>query len=131
MLEENFFVEKVFTAGVIRDIDEETMAEIRRPYTEPGESRRATLTWPRQIPIEGEPADVAALMDTLSVWMQTNDIPKLFINVEPGQIVFEKDLEILRSWSHATEVTVRGLHHPQEDSPDDIGKALARWYRAL
>ena len=131
VLEENFFVEKVFTAGVIRDIDEETMAEIRRPYTEPGESRRATLTWPRQIPIEGKPADVAALMDTLSVWMQTNDISKLFINVEPGQIVFEKDLEILRSWSHATEVTVRGLHHPQEDSPDDIGKALARWYRAL
>lgn len=131
VLEDNFFVEKVFTAGVIRDIDAETMDEVRRPYRESGESRRATLTWPRQIPIEGEPADVATLMDTLSAWMQTNEIPKLFINVDPGQIVFERDLEILRSWSHSTEVVVRGRHHPQEDSPHDIGKALADWYDAL
>jgi haloalkane dehalogenase len=131
VLEENFFVEKVFTAGVIRDFDEETMTEIRRPYKEAGESRRATLTWPRQIPIAGEPVDVARLTGELSMWMQTNDIPKLFINVEPGQIVFEGDLEILRSWSNHTEVVVRGLHHPQEDSHHDIGKALADWYDAL
>lgn len=131
VLEDNFFVEKVFTAGVIREIDAETMDEVRRPYREPGESRRATLTWPRQIPIEGAPADVAALMESLSAWMQANDIPKLFINVAPGQIVFERDLEILRSWSNSREVVVRGLHHPQEDSPDDIGKALADWYGAL
>ncbi|MEP4379565.1 MAG: haloalkane dehalogenase [Alphaproteobacteria bacterium] len=131
VLEENFFVEKVFTAGVIRDVDEETMAEIRRPYKEPGESRRATLTWPRQIPIEGDPADVAALMETLSAWMQTNNLPKLFINVDPGQIVFERDLEVFRSWSNFEEVVVRGRHHPQEDSPHEIGKALAAWYDAL
>lgn len=131
VLQNNFFVENVFVAGVIREIDAETMNEVRRPYAEPGESRRATLTWPRQIPIEGEPADVAALMDVLSDWMQANDIPKLFINVEPGQIVFEKDLQILRSWSHTTEVTVRGKHHPQEDSPHEIGKALADWYAGL
>jgi haloalkane dehalogenase len=112
VLENNFFVENVFTAGVIREIDEETMNEVRRPYAEPGESRRATLTWPRQIPIEGEPDDVAELMGVLSDWMQTNDVPKLFINVDPGQIVFERDLEILRSWSHTTEVSVRGKHHP-------------------
>jgi len=129
VLENNFFVENVFTAGVIREIDEETMNEVRRPYAEPGESRRATLTWSRQIPIEGEPADVAELMGVLSDWMQTNDVPKLFINVDPGQIVFERDLEILRSWSHTTEVSVRGKHHPQEDSPHEIGKALADWYR--
>lgn len=131
VLENNFFVENVFTAGVIREIDEETMNEVRRPYAEPGESRRATLTWPRQIPIEGEPADVAELMGVLSDWMQTNDVPKLFINVDPGQIVFERDLEILRSWSHTTEVSVRGKHHPQEDSPHEIGRALADWYRGI
>jgi haloalkane dehalogenase len=131
VLENNFFVENVFVAGVIREIDEATMDEVRRPFREPGENRRATLTWPRQIPIEGEPADVAGLMDVLSGWMQTNEIPKLFINVEPGQIVFEKDLEILRSWSHSTAVTVRGKHHPQEDSPHEIGKALADWYAGL
>ena len=131
VLEENFFVEKVFTAGVIREVDDETMTEIRRPYKEAGENRRATLTWPREIPIAGEPADVSRLTHELSDWMTTNDIPKLFINVGPGQIVFEKDLEILRSWSHTTEVTVRGKHHPQEDSPDDIGKALAAWHAGL
>jgi haloalkane dehalogenase len=115
VLVNNFFVENVFTAGVIREIDEETMNEVRRPYAEPCESRRATLTWPRQIPIEGKPADVAELMGVLSDWMVSNNVPKLFINVEPGQIVFERDLEILRSWSHNIEVTVTGKHHPQED----------------
>jgi haloalkane dehalogenase len=131
VLEENFFVEKVFTAGVIREVDDETMTEIRRPYKEAGENRRATLTWPREIPIAGEPADVSRLTHELSDWMTTNDTPKLLINVGPGQIVFEKDLEILRSWSHTTEVTVRGKHHPQEDSPHDIGKALAAWHAGL
>ena len=94
VLEENFFVEKAFTAGVIRDVDEETMTEIRRPYMEAGGNCRATLTWPRQIPIAGEPAGVSRLTGELSTWMQTNDIPKLFINAEPGQIVFEGDLDI-------------------------------------
>ena len=131
VLEENFFVEKVFTAGVMRDIDAETKAEIRRPYAEAGEARRATLTWPRQIPIAGKPKDVAELVDGLAAWMTGNEIPKLFINVEPGQIVFERDLEIIRSWPNQTEVTVRGLHHPQEDSPDDIGAALRDWYASI
>ena len=131
VLENNFFVENVFVAGVIREIDEATMNEVRRPFREAGENRRATLTWPRQIPIEGKPADVAELMDVLSNWMQTNAVPKLFINVEPGQIVFENDLRIIRSWPNQTEVTVRGLHHPQEDSPDAIGRALAAWYDTL
>ena len=131
VLEENFFVEKIFTAGVMRDIDAATMAEIRRPYAEAGEARRATLSWPRQIPIAGEPPDVAALVEGQAVWMAQNDIPKLFINVDPGQIIFERDLAIIRSWPNQTEVTVRGLHHPQEDSPDDIGAALRDWYAAL
>ena len=131
VLEENFFVEKIFTAGVMREIDEETMTEIRRPYAEAGEARRATLSWPRQIPIAGEPKDVTELAEGQAVWMAGNDIPKLFINVEPGQIIFERDLAIIRSWPNQTEVTVRGLHHPQEDSPDDIGAALRDWYAAL
>jgi haloalkane dehalogenase len=131
VLEQNFFVEKVYTAGVTREIDDATMAEIRRPYAEAGENRRATLTWPREIPIEGEPADVTRITDENSAWMAATPVPKLFINVEPGQIVFENDLRIIRSWLNQTEVTVRGLHHPQEDSPDDIGRALAAWYDTL
>lgn len=131
VLEENYFVEKIFTAGVMRDIDEETMAEIRRPYAEPGEARRATLSWPRQIPIAGEPADVAELVEGQAVWMTENTIPKLFVNVDPGQIIFERDLAIIRGWPNQIEVTVRGLHHPQEDSPEDIGTALRDWYATL
>ena len=130
-LEENFFVEKVFTGGVIRDIDEETMDEIRRPYATPGEDRRVTLSWARQIPIEGEPAAVADLVAQNSAWMAAQDFPKLFIHVEPGQIIFDVDLETVRTWPNQTEVTVKGLHHPQEDSPDDIGRALRDWYQGI
>jgi len=131
VLENNYFVEAIFTGGVIRKLDAETMAEIRRPYEGFPENRRPTLTWPRQIPIEGEPKDVAALVDSLAEWMTGNDIPKLFIRAEPGQILFGRDLEIIRSWPNQTEAVVRGLHHPQEDSPDDIGEALRDWYAKL
>lgn len=131
VLEENFFVEKVFVAGVMRDLDEETMAEMRRPYTQAGEARRATLSWVRQIPIEGQPENVAALTEANHLWMISQDIPNLFINVDPGQIIFDIDLERIRSWPNQTEIVVRGLHHPQEDSPDDIGRGLAEWYRKI
>ena len=131
VLEENFFVEKIFTAGVIRKLDAATMDEIRRPYRDAGESRRATLSWPREIPIEGKPADVAATVNGNAAWMAANEVPKLFINVDPGQIVFEDDLRIIRSWPNQTEIVVRGLHHPQEDSPEAIGRGLAEWYDGL
>jgi haloalkane dehalogenase len=131
VLEQNFFVEKVFTAGVMRTLDDATMNEIRRPWREPGENRRATLSWPREIPIEGAPADVARITAENSAWMAANRISKLFVNVDPGQIVFESDLRIIRSWPNQTEITVRGLHHPQEDSPDAIGRGLAAWYETL
>ncbi len=131
VLEDNFFVERVFTGGVIRDVDAATMAEMRRPYTNPGEDRRATLSWVRQIPIAGEPANVADLVAANSAWMAAQEIPKLFINVEPGQIIFDMDLELIRTWPNQTEAIVRGRHHPQEDSPDDMGRALREWYQGL
>ena len=129
VLQDNFFVEQVFTAGVMRDLDEETMSEMRRPYAEPGESRRATLSWVRQIPIEGKPENVAALAEANHEYMVTAHAPKLFIHVDPGHIIFDIDLERIRSWPNQSEIVVRGLHHPQEDSPDDIGRGLADWYR--
>jgi len=131
VLENNYFVEAIFTGGVLRDIDAETMAEIRRPYEGAPENRRPTLTWPRQIPIEGEPPEVAELVDGLSAWMAGTDIAKLFIRAEPGQIIFGQDFDIIASWPNQTTVTVRGLHHPQEDSPDAIGAALRDWYAGL
>ena len=131
VLEDNFFVEAIFTGGVMRDIDDGTMAEIRRPYEGPPENRRPTLTWPRQIPIEGEPKAVAELVDELAAWMAGINVPKLFIRAEPGQIIFGEDFDIIGSWPNQTTIMVTGLHHPQEDSPDDIGAGLARWYRAI
>ena len=131
VLEDNYFVEAIFTGGVMREIDAETMAEIRRPYEGAAENRRPTLTWPRQIPIEGEPKDVAELVERHSAWMAGNEIPKLFIRAEPGQIMFGEDFGIIDSWPNQTTINVRGLHHPQEDSPNDIGKGLAQWYQNL
>jgi haloalkane dehalogenase len=130
-LEENFFVEKVFVGGVMRDLDDETMMEIRRPYKNKGEDRRVTLSWVRQIPIEGKPENVAALLEANSKWMASHEIPKLFIDVKPGQIVFQADLDIIQTWPNQTEITVKGLHHPQEDSPDDIGRGLRDWYQKI
>lgn len=131
VLEDNFFVERVFTGGVMREMDAEAMAEIRRPYEEPGEARRPTLSWVRQIPIAGEPANVAELSERLSAWLATTQFPKLFIQGDPGQIIFGRDLEIIDSWPNQSRITVKGLHHPQEDSPDAIGRGLAEWYRGI
>ena len=131
MLEDNFFIENIFTGGVLRDIDAETMAEIRRPYEAPGEARRPTLSWVRQIPIGGKPAFVAELSERLSGWMGTTAFPKLFIEADPGQIIVDRDLDIIESWSNQSRIKVRGLHHPQEDSPDEIGRGLAEWVRGI
>jgi haloalkane dehalogenase len=131
VLEDNFFIENIFTGGVIREIDAETMAEIRRPYEEPGEARRPTLSWVRQIPIGGEPAFVAELSERLAAWVGTTDCPKLFIEADPGQIIVDRDLGIIESWSNQSRIKVRGLHHPQEDSPDEIGRGLADWVRDI
>ncbi len=94
---------------------------------EPGEARRATLSWVRQIPVEGKPEAVAKMVDENAAWMAEQSIPKLFIHCDPGQIIFERDLGIIRSWPNQTEAVVKGLHHPQDDSPDEIGRALADW----
>ncbi len=131
VLEDNYFIENIFTGGVLRKIDVETMEEIRRPYKGAKENKRPTLSWPRQIPIEGEPKAVVKQVDKLSGWMTENDIPKLFLRAVPGQILFGADFEVINSWPNQTVVEVRGLHHPQEDSPDEMGLALRDWYQSL
>jgi haloalkane dehalogenase len=110
---------------VIRRLNEEEMEVYRRPYLEPGESRRPTLTWPREIPIEGEPADVAHIVDGYARWLAGSDLPKLFINADPGSILTGAQREFCRSWPHQEEVTVKGIHFVQEDSPVEIGMTIA------
>ncbi|MEM7408243.1 MAG: haloalkane dehalogenase [Pseudomonadota bacterium] len=131
VLDKNIFVERVLPGSVLRGLSEAEMAIYRRPYLEPGEDRRPTLTWPRQIPIAGEPADVVAIAADYAAWMAECDVPKLFINAEPGAILIGRQREICRAWPNQTEVTVSGSHFIQEDSPDAIGEALANWLTPL
>ena len=131
VLAKNVFVERILPASILRELSEEEMAEYRRPYTEPGESRRPTLTWPRQIPIEGNPADVHQIVGDYGAWLAKSDLPKLFINAEPGTILTGRQREFCRTWPNQTEVTVAGIHFVQEDSPDEIGAAIRDWYAAL
>jgi len=125
VLERNFFVEKMLPSGILRQLTEEEMAVYRRPYLEPGESRRPTLQWPREIPWEGEPADVLAIEDGYAEWLSTSDIPKLFINADPGAVLVGANRDFCRTWPKQEEVTVRGSHFVQEDSPVEIGQAIA------
>ncbi len=131
VLNKNIFVERILPGSVIRKLTDEEMAEYRRPFANAGEDRRPTLTWPRQIPIEGQPADVAAVVEDYSAWLAKSDTPKLFINADPGSILVGRQRDVCRKWPNQTEVTVKGLHFIQEDSPDDIGQAVAAFVRKV
>ncbi len=130
VLDDNVFVERVLPASVLRGLTEEEMDVYRRPFLIPGEDRRPTLTWPREIPIDNEPAEVAAIVAGYAEWLAASrTIPKLFVNAEPGAILTGSQREFCRTWPNQTEVTVAGNHFIQEDSPDQIGAAIADWYR--
>ena len=127
VLDRNIFVEAVLPRSVLRTLTDDEMAEYRRPFLEPGEGRRPTLTWPREIPIDGEPADVTEIVTSYGEWLSTSPVPKLFVNAEPGAILTGALREVCRAWPNQTEVTVRGSHFVQEDSPGEIGRAIADW----
>ena len=127
ILEKNLFVERVLPGSILRDLSDEEMAEYRRPFLAAGEGRRPTLTWPRQIPIEGEPEDVAQIAQDYADYLSASDVPKLLITAQPGAILIGEQLEFCRSWPNQREVSVRGSHFIQEDSPDEIGSALRDW----
>ena len=131
VLVKNVFVERILPLSVLRGLTDAEMAVYRRPYLEPGESRRPTLTWPRQIPIDGEPADVVAIAEDYARWLATSDLPKLFVNAEPGTILTGAQREFCRTWPNQQEITVRGSHFVQEDSPREIGEAIARFITRL
>jgi haloalkane dehalogenase len=127
VLDKNVFVERILPSSIIRTLSDEEMAVYRAPYVDAGESRRPTLTWPRQIPFDGEPADVHDIVDSYAKWMSTSDIPKLFINADPGIILTGEQRTFCRTWPSQEEVTVPGLHFLQEDSPAEIGTAIRLW----
>lgn len=130
VLDENFFVETVLPRAMLRKLSEQEMAAYRAPFLT-RESRLPTLVWPRQIPIEGQPADVTAIVEASGKAMSLSALPKLLIVGEPGAIITGRTLEFCRSWPNQTEVTVKGLHFLQEDSPDEIGKALQEFVKSV
>ena len=127
VLEKNIFVERVLPGSILRKLSAEEMAVYRRPFQQAGEDRRPTLTWPRQIPLDGEPAAVVDIVQAYADWLPNSAVPKLFINAEPGAILTGPMREFCRSWANQTEVTVAGSHFIQEDSPAEIGAALRAW----
>lgn len=128
-LEKNVFVERILPASVMRDLADEEMEAYRAPFREPGEARRPTLTWPRELPIDGEPADVHEIVEDYARWLAESDVPKLYVRAEPGFLTGVSD-PFCQGWSNQTEVTVRGIHFIQEDAPDEIGGAIADWIAA-
>ncbi len=131
VLQKNIFVERILPASVIRTLDEATMTMYRKPFVESGESRRPTLTWPRQIPIEGAPEDVIETVKANETWLATAQVPKLFINADPGSILVGRQREVCRAWPNQDEITVAGRHFIQEDSAREIGQAVADFVAKL
>jgi haloalkane dehalogenase len=129
ILDRNMFVERVLPGSVLRKLTEAEMTEYRRPFLQAND-RWPMLTWPRQIPISGEPADVVQIATDYSKWMAENDIPKLFVNADPGAILVGAVRDFCRNWKNQTEVTVSGSHFIQEDSGPAIGRAVAGWMKA-
>ena len=117
VLEQNTFIEAVLPTGMQRQLSDEEMDHYRKPFVNAGESRRPTLSWPRNIPIDGQPADVASMVNDYSSWLAESDVPKLFVNADPGSIVHGRIRDLIRSWPNLTETTVSGVHFVQEDSP--------------
>ena len=132
VLQDNFFVEQILPKAILRTLSAAEMAQYRRPFAEPGEGRRPTLTWPREIPIEGDPADVSAIVAAYADWLATSNVPKLFLKAEPGGILGGgAALDLARSFPAQTEMTVAGVHFVQEDSPDEIGRDISGWMSKL
>lgn len=131
ILEKNIFVERILPASIERQLDAQEMAEYRRPFAATNESRRPTLAWPRDLPIDGEPADVCARVQRYADWMSSNELPKLFINAEPGAILVGEQREFCRRWPNQTEVTVAGIHFIQEDSANAIAATVKDWLDSM
>jgi len=127
VLNKNVFVERILPASLLGELPDEVMDAYRAPYLEPGESRRPTLSWPREIPIDGEPEDVAEIVAASEQWMAASPVPKLFVNADPGSILVGRQRQVCRAWPNQREVTVEGSHFIQEDSGSTIGQAIASW----
>ena len=129
VLQQNFFIDRVLPTCMLRPLTQEEMEVYRRPYVESGESRRPTLTWPREIPIAGEPKDVFEIIQAYSSWLGSSKVPKLFIEAIPGEM-FPSHRELAKKWPNQTHIPIKGGHFVQEDSPDEVGQAIVLWMQS-
>tara|TARA_B100000902_G_scaffold3572_1_gene4540 strand:+ start:1280 stop:2134 length:855 start_codon:yes stop_codon:yes gene_type:complete len=127
ILEKNMFIEAILPNSIIRKLNTDEMEMYRKPYSKQGEDRRPMLSWPREIPIEGSPENVVKIVSKYSEWLKKSSLKKLFINADPGSILVGKQREFCRTWDNQEEVTVKGRHFLQEDSPNEIGVAIKNW----
>ena len=123
IMDQNFFIETVLPKSILRKLSEEEMNAYRQPFIEK-ENRLPTLIFPQQLPIEGTPADVTEIVNQYGQWLSTSTLPKLLIVAEPGALLRGRSLEFCRTWPNQKEVTVKGIHYIQEDSPHEIGIAI-------
>ena len=130
ILQDNLFIENLLPRVVLRGLSEEELAEYRRPFAQPGEGRRPMLSWPRQAPIDDERADMREVVAAYGAWLAQSDVPKLYINNDPGTAT-QAVRAFCRTWRSQAEITVKGSHYLQEDSPDAIGTAIAAWLHTL
>ncbi len=131
ILERNLFVERILPASVVTPLSPEALSEYRRPFATPGEDRRPTLTWPRELPLDGQPADVVQIVADYAEWLASTDIPKLFVNAEPGSILIGPQRDFCRGWPNQREITVTASHFVPEDAGDEVGEAIAAWLADL
>jgi haloalkane dehalogenase len=131
VLNQNIFIEKLLPGGMIRHLGNDEMAEYRRPYLTTGEDRRPMLTWPRQIPLAGEPADVVEVIKKYGRWLAQSQIPKLYFHAEPGEVDIGRRRTFVRQWPNQKEIEVKGGHFVPEDSPTEIGVAISEFVRDL
>jgi len=127
ILERNVFVERILPASVLSPLAPDVLDEYRRPFAAPGEGRRPTLSWAREIPLDGEPADVVEVVDAYATWLASSDVAKLFLSAEPGSILVGAAREFCRAWPNQTELTVRAHHFVPEDAGAQVGAAVAAW----
>lgn len=127
----NLFVEQVLPSSIMRELRQEEMDAYRRPFEGPDENRRPVLTWPREVPFDGEPADTHDIVSRFSEWLPKSPIPKLLIHAEPGALLQGERLQYARTFANQEEVGVKGIHFIQEDAPHEIGQAVADWRRKV
>ena len=130
VLDDNLFVEQVLPTEVLRGLTEAEMSVYRRPYLRPGEDRRPTLSWPRQVPVDGQPSEVVEIVERYAAWLAETPVPKLFVEAVPG-VMFEGHRAVARTWPAQQHRTVRAGHVVPEDAPDELGTAIADWLRRL